>query len=99
MRLPDILSDDIWNKWFFLGTFYQISVKLSGQHYVTFSFNKTLFKTITSWNRGFLDYEESDFKKQIALVLKRSVNFYIEQCWFFKDSFLMASNGFPSSKI
>ena len=37
-----------------------------------------------------LDYDESDFKKQIASALKRSVNFYIEQLCFLKDSFLMA---------
>ncbi len=29
-----------------------------------------------------LDYDESDFKKQIASALKRPVNFYIEQCVF-----------------
>ena len=38
-----------------------------------------------------LNYEESDFKKQIASALKWTVNFYIEQYCFFKDSFLMAS--------
>ena len=41
---------------FFSELFYQMTVKISGQHYVKC-----------------LDYEESDFKKQIASALKRSV--------------------------
>ncbi len=67
-----------------------MSVKLSGQHYVRFSFIKPCLKPLKVETEVFcLDYEESDFKKQIASALKRSVNFYVEQCWFFKDS----SNG------
>ena len=37
------------------------------------------------------DCDNSDFKKQIASALKRSVIFYIEEFGFFKDSFLMVS--------
>jgi hypothetical protein len=38
-----------------------------------------------------IDDDNSDFKIQIASALKRSVNFYIDEFEFFKDSFLMAS--------
>jgi hypothetical protein len=38
------------------------------------------------------DDDDSDFKKQIASALKRSVNFYIKEFEFFKDSLLMASS-------
>jgi hypothetical protein len=36
------------------------------------------------------DDDNSEFKIQIASVLKRSVNFNIDEFGFFKDSFLMA---------
>ncbi len=52
----------------------------------------TMFKIITSFNGGFIenDDDNSEFKMQIASVLKRSVNFYIYEFGLFKDSFLMA---------
>jgi hypothetical protein len=34
--------------------------------------------------------DDSEFKTQIASALKRSVNSYIDEFGFFKDSFLMA---------
>ncbi len=61
-----------------------MSVKLRGQYYVTFSFIKPCLKSLQVEMEALcLDYEESDFKTVR--------NFYIEQFWSFKDSFLMAS--------
>jgi hypothetical protein len=68
-----------------------MSVKLRGQYYVTFSFIKPCLKSLqVEMGALCLDYEESDFKTVR--------NFYIEQFWSFKDSFLMAST-FLESKL
>ena len=72
---------------FFWELFYQMAVKSSGQHYVTCSFIIPCLKSLQVAMVICLDSEESDFKKQIASALKQSVNFYIEQLCFFKDSF------------
>jgi hypothetical protein len=57
-----------------------MTVKLSGQHYVTCSFIIPCLKSLqVAMEALCLGYEESDFKKQIASALKRSVIFFIEE--------------------
>jgi len=57
-----------------------MTVKLSGQHYVTCSFILPCLKSLqVAMEALCLSYEESDFKKQIASALKRSVIFFIEE--------------------
>ena len=70
-----------------------MAVKLPGQHYVICSFIIPCLKSLqVAMEALCLDYEESDFNKQIATALnKRSVNFCMEKLCIFKDSFLMAS--------
>ena len=73
--------------------FYQMTVKLSGQNYVTCSFIIPCLKSSQVAMKALCenDDDNSEFKIQIASALKRSVNFYIDEFGFFKDSFLMAS--------
>ena len=55
-----------------------MTVKLSRQNYVTCSL--MCIPCVKSCEN---DDDNSDFKKQIASALKRSVNFYIEEFGFF----------------
>jgi hypothetical protein len=53
--------------------FYQMSVKLTGQHYVTFSFIKPCLKSLQVEMEALcLDYEESDFKT-VRKFLNRAI--------------------------
>ncbi len=60
---------------------------------MTFSFIISCLKSLQVAMEALFenDDENSDFKKQIASASKRSVNFYIEEFGFFKDSLLIAS--------
>ena len=73
--------------------FYKMTVKISGQNYETCSFIIPCLKSLQVAMEALceIDDNNSDFKIQIASALKRSVNFYIDEFGFFKDSFLMAS--------
>ena len=73
--------------------FYQMTVKLSGQNYVACLFIIPCLKSLQVAMEALCenDDDNSEFKIQIASALKRSVNFYIDEFGFFKDSFLMAS--------
>jgi hypothetical protein len=71
---PEWLSDLIECLQFF----YQMTLKLSGQNYVTCSFIIPCLKSLQVAMEALCenDDDNSEFKIQIASALKRSVNFY-----------------------
>jgi len=58
-----------------------MTVKISGQNYVTYSFIIPCLKSLQVGMEALCenDDDNSEFKIQIASALKRSVNFYIDE--------------------
>ena len=71
--------------------FYKMTVKISGQNYCSFIIPCLKSLQVAMETLCENDEDNSEFKIQIASALKRSVNFYIDEFGFSKDSFLMAS--------